>query len=110
MAVDPLPVLRRYDTQGLSKAMTQIATALNLGAATVNHNMGSVPPNNVYYPFRSYNTTVLGLPAPSAAGAGARAFVTDASLSHIEGLGTAVEPNGDNKVPVYCDGTDWLIG
>lgn len=110
MAVDPLPVLRRYDTQGLSKAVAQIATALNLGAVPVNHNLGSVAPNYVYYPFRSYVTTVLGLPAATAAGQGARAFVSDSQVSHVEGVGEVVEPGGEHKVPVYSDGTDWRIG
>lgn len=111
MAVDPIPVLRRADANGLSKALLFIAQALNLGAAPINHNMGSnVPPSYVYYPFRSYSTTVENLPAPGAAGLGARAIVTDASLPHGETVGATVLPGGNSIVPVYCDGASWLVG
>lgn len=54
--------------------------------------------------------TVAGLPAASAAGAGATAFVTDASTTLILGLGGAVTGGGANKVPVYSDGTSWIYG
>lgn len=110
MAVDPIPVLRRYDMNGLSKAMTAIATALNLGGAPVNHNMGSVPPNNIVYPFRSRATTLMNLPAAEAAGAGARALITDSQYTHATGLGEIAEPGGTYKVPVYSDGAHWLVG
>lgn len=52
-------------------------------------------------------TTVAGLPAAATAGAGARAFVTDASATTF--LSTAAG-GGANKVPVVSDGTNWLIG
>lgn len=53
---------------------------------------------------------VAGLPSASSAGAGATAFVTDASTTLILGLGLAVSGGGANKVPVYSDGTNWLYG
>jgi hypothetical protein len=52
-------------------------------------------------------TTVSGLPAAATAGAGARAFVTDANATTF--LST-VAGGGANKVPVVSDGTNWLIG
>jgi hypothetical protein len=52
-------------------------------------------------------TTVASLPSASTAGAGARAFVTDASATTF--LST-VSGGGANKVPVVSDGTNWLIG
>lgn len=54
--------------------------------------------------------TVATLPAAATAGAGATAFVTDANTTIILGLGLAVTGGGANKVPVYSDGTNWLIG
>jgi hypothetical protein len=51
-----------------------------------------------------------GLPAAATAGAGARAFVTDATMSMTLGVGTVVVGGGANAVPVYSDGTNWLIG
>ena len=52
-------------------------------------------------------TTVGGLPAANVAGAGARAFVTDANSTTF--LDAAVG-GGGNNVPVVSDGTSWLIG
>lgn len=54
--------------------------------------------------------TVATLTAAATAGAGARSFVTDASLSMTAGVGTTVAGGGANKVPVYSDGANWLIG
>ena len=51
-------------------------------------------------------TVVASLPAAATAGAGARAFVTDATATTF--LST-VAGGGANKVPVVSDGTNWLI-
>jgi hypothetical protein len=53
--------------------------------------------------------SVAGTPLPSAStvGAGARAFVSDATVSTFA---TAYTGGGSNKVPVYSDGTAWHIG
>lgn len=52
-------------------------------------------------------TVVTGLPAPSSAGVGARAFATDATVTTFA---SAVAGGGSNIVPVYSDGTVWRIG
>jgi hypothetical protein len=54
--------------------------------------------------------TVAGLPTPTAANSGFRAQVTDSNATMAAGIGTAVTEGGTNFVPVYCDGTQWLIG
>jgi hypothetical protein len=54
--------------------------------------------------------TVAALPSASTEGAGTRAFVTDASTTLILGLGTTVTGGGANSVPVYSDGSSWLVG
>lgn len=51
--------------------------------------------------------TVAGLPLVADAGAGARAFVTDANATTFAAI---VAGGGANGVPVYCDGTNWRIG
>lgn len=51
--------------------------------------------------------TVANLPAAGTAGAGARAFVTDATATTFA---TVVAGGGSNGVPVYSDGTYWRIG
>ena len=52
-------------------------------------------------------TTVAGLPAAATVGAGARAFVTDATSATF---GTTATGGASNAVPVWTDGTTWKIG
>lgn len=54
--------------------------------------------------------TVATLTVAATAGAGPRSFVNDASATMAAGIGTVVAGGGTNKVPVYCDGANWLIG
>lgn len=56
---------------------------------------------------KSASTTVAGLPSAATAGAGARHFVTDATVTTFASV---VAGGGANKVPVVSDGTNWLIG
>lgn len=51
--------------------------------------------------------TVAKLPMPSASLTGALGFVTDATATTY---GSIVAGGGSNKVKVYCNGTDWIIG
>lgn len=51
--------------------------------------------------------TVAGLPSASTMGAGARAFVSNATVTTFA---TVVAGGGTNNVPVYSDGTNWRIG
>lgn len=51
--------------------------------------------------------TVANLPSAATAGAGARAFVTDATSTTFAATATG---GGANSVPVYCDGTTWKVG
>jgi len=57
--------------------------------------------------FAAYS--VSGLPMASLVPY-ARAFVTDANVGLTAGIGTTVAAGGANKVPVYSDGTNWIIG
>lgn len=50
---------------------------------------------------------VAALPSAATAGAGARAFVTDATATTFA---STVAGGGSNKVPVYSDATNWKIG
>jgi hypothetical protein len=50
---------------------------------------------------------VANLPSAVTAGAGARAFVTNATATTFA---SAVVGGGANNVPVYSDGTVWRIG
>lgn len=59
---------------------------------------------------KTVTSTVSGLPTASSAGAGARAFVSDANLAASGNFGAAISGSGANNVPVYSDGTSWRIG
>lgn len=55
--------------------------------------------------------TVSQLPAPSATLRGCHAYVTDASVTYASAnLGSTVAGGGANTVPVFCNGTNWVIG
>jgi hypothetical protein len=56
-------------------------------------------PNAVY--------TVSSLPSPTL---GSRAFVSDSTAGLTTGIGNIVAGGGSDFVPVYGDGSDWLIG
>lgn len=51
--------------------------------------------------------TVANLPAAGTIGAGAKAFVSDATSTTFASI---VAGGGANNVPVYSDGTNWRIG
>lgn len=55
--------------------------------------------------------TVANIGSASTAGAGARAWVTDATQTFVAAsFGTTVTGGGANGVPVVSDGTNWKIG
>jgi hypothetical protein len=49
----------------------------------------------------------ITLPAASVGLLGARAFVTNSSVTTFNNI---VAGDGANQVPVFCDGTDWRVG
>lgn len=51
--------------------------------------------------------TAAALPSPAASFPYYRAFVSDANATTFASI---VAGGGANKVPVYCDGTNWRIG
>lgn len=54
-----------------------------------------------------YSAAGTAIPSAATAGAGARAFVSDATVNTFA---SAYVSGGANKVPVYSDGTGWFIG
>lgn len=55
--------------------------------------------------------TVAQLPAASAGLRGCRAYVTDGSVAYTgANIGTTVAGGGANTVPVFCNGTNWVVG
>jgi len=56
---------------------------------------------------RTQAVAFAALPTAAAAGAGARAFITDGNTATF---GSQVSGSGANAVPVYSDGTNWFVG
>jgi hypothetical protein len=54
--------------------------------------------------------TVATLPTAATAIAGTRAVVSDSNAAYTAGIGAAVATGGSYVVPVFCNGTAWLIG
>jgi hypothetical protein len=57
--------------------------------------------------FKSFVYTVPNLPAASSVGSGARAFVSDCNNRTFY---SRVFTGGSNAVPVFSNGTYWLVG
>ena len=53
------------------------------------------------------SVAIASLPAAATAGEGARSFVTDALAP---AFGTAVSAGGAANVPVFSDGSNWIVG
>lgn len=89
---------------------TNLDTALYRNAAGVveiNNGTAGTYRDLIARNVRTNATTVASLVAASTAGAGARAFVTDSSVTTF---GSTVSGGGANSVPVYSDGTNWKVG
>ena len=55
-------------------------------------------------------TTVGALTAAATVGAGTKAFVTDSTSTLSSHHGQVVVGGGSNFVPVFSDGTNWIVG
>jgi hypothetical protein len=54
--------------------------------------------------------TVAQLPTASAALAGTRSAVSNSNAAYSGNAGATVAGGGSNIVPVFCNGTNWVIG
>lgn len=95
---------------GTVDGKTTISAASNFAFASPPA-LGSTTPNKATV---TYVVTVAvalsSLPSAATAGVGARAFITDSTQTIIAGIGTTAVGGSTNKVPVYSDGTNWIIG
>lgn len=92
----------QLQTVRLIKGNPTIYLACDNGAGTLRGFQGAY--------LRTVPVTVGTLTSGILVKQGARSFVTDATLGIIAGLGTVVIGGGANSVPVYYDGTNWIIG
>jgi hypothetical protein len=81
-----------------------VAVASGTGAQTIATGLTIIGGTAQLTPY-----TVATLPTASATLKGSLAYVTDATLTIITGLGLAPTGGGSNIVPVFCDGTNWLV-
>lgn len=83
--------------------------AFDIGASGANRPRTVFAATSVLAPYVRTATayTVATLPAAGTAGAGARAYVTDASATTFASV---VAGGGANIVPVMSNGTNWIIG
>lgn len=78
--------------------------------AAGNVGVGNTAPTvrlDVSGPVRTRSSTFAGLPTAAAAGSGARAFITDCTVT---GFRAVAAGGGANAVPVHSDGTNWRVG
>ena len=96
---------------GLAAGLTgAIILAAGDGVSRIDYGMSTAAVWTLAAPLKKLVKTVALLPGASSVGAGAEAFVTDATATMAAGHGTAVAGGGSNKVPVYSDGSSWIIG
>ena len=93
--VDSVATLSIYGNANVASYLTTYSGNITAGNVTTT----SIVKTGVY--------TVSNLPGASAVGAGARAFVTDANTITF---GSAISGGAGNAMPVFSNGTTWLIG
>lgn len=96
-AGDQLPLYSSGNGDARKLSLSALVTFLSTAFTTIRaQSYVKVPP-----------VTVANLPNPVTAGAGALAFVSDATSQtfHAQPVG-----GGSNFVPVYSDGTIWRVG
>ena len=94
-----------YDADGSAAG---VSNEITLGNASITS--FRIPGITLTFSVKYFNhgtLTVATLPTAATAGAGARAFVTDANATTFASV---VAGGGANGVPVYSDGTNWRIG
>lgn len=93
---------------GSSSNIPDTALARNAaGVVEINNGTNGTLRDLIARNVRTSGVAVGSLAAASTAGAGARAFVTDSSVTTF---GSTVSGGGANGVPVYSDGTNWKVG
>lgn len=95
---------------GYNAAASQSAVSNEITLGNASITSFRIPGITLTFSVKYFNhgtLTVATLPAAATAGAGARAFVTDANATTFASV---VAGGGANGVPVYSDGTNWRIG
>jgi collagen type VII alpha len=100
---------------GVNVAGTLNVTA-NTNLVNLNATLGNFTANvsannfNANVIIKTTAVPFANLPSAATAGAGARAFINDGNIAATANFAAQVSGGGSNNVPVYSDGTNWLIG
>jgi hypothetical protein len=104
------------DANGTGRRQSLIFSTKHLGTALDTltddfaiDNSSTTPFLQSFNAFKFQTYTVATLPAFADVGTSAVAFVSDATLTAITGLGIAPTGGGANCVPVYTDNVGWKI-
>ena len=93
------PALPLAPTEYSRQYIDQLNNVLRLYFSQLDNFVGQFNLGSVY--------TVATLPVAAAVSVGARAFVTDSSVTTFN---TVVAGGGSSNVPVFFDGTNWRVG
>ena len=103
--VTPPPALPFAPVEYSQTYQDQYSKILRLFFNTLQSNLTKLSSTEIIPATTNY--LVADLPSASVSGAGARAFVSDATGPTF---GATVVGGGAVKVPVYSDGTTWKVG
>lgn len=102
-------IIRFTDTMVTFSGITSASPGLKRSGTILQARLAddsAYAPTEASYARTATAYTVATLPAASTAGAGARAYVTDANATTFM---STVAGGGANVVPVFSDGTNWKI-
>ena len=101
LANNLVTVTTPYNNSNVAAFLPTYSGAVTASTVSTTGNIiaGGITQNYVY--------TVLALPSAGSAGAGARAFVSNANTTAFYAV---VGTGGSNTVPVFSDGTAWRVG
>lgn len=80
------------------------------GATTIGTSVGGADGSLKLNGVQTGAVAVASLGTCNSGAEGTRKGVTDANATLAAGIGTTVASGGSNHVPVYCNGTNWVIG
>jgi len=107
------PIFKLASTFSIAWGSNEVATQVNEDLALSRDSAGVVKVTDgstgTGY-LKLIPTTVGGLTAAATVGAGTRAFVTDSTNTLSSHHGQVVVGGGSDFVPVFSDGTNWIVG
>lgn len=96
---------------GFTNSATSVTASVDVGIARDSAGVVKVTDGSTGTGYlKLIPTTVGALTAAATVGAGTKAFVTDSTSTLSAHHGQTVVGGGSNFVPVFSDGTNWIVG